>query len=125
MLRHDGQAVVAILEIIREAEVRPHIGLAQAQSVDDLPVETGFEALVHRAVERVERRGRNARRRIDGERQQLVVDLGAIERDIPDEAADPAPRADLRRNRVLFLQRLETARRRRKRRRNSAARPSA
>ena len=57
----------------------------------------------------VERGGGNARLGLTRKFSSSLLDLGAIERDIPDKVVGAAARADLGRPRVLLLQRLEAA----------------
>ena len=80
--RNQRQVVVAVDHVAFEEEVRQGVGLTQAPAGGKTPVQPRLNALMHGLVS-VEGRCRNAQCRIDHIVQQLVLQLGAIDRDVP------------------------------------------
>src|SRR5690606_38583779 len=100
LVRRDaGHAVAAEARVPVEVKVAVGVGGVEPEAVarvDDRSQErhanTGFEALVHRAVRIHDRAGTPGCGR---EALQLVAQLRTVERNVPGEVATPAARADL------------------------------
>ena len=104
VLGHDRQAVVAVLDVVLEAEVRIGPGLADPPLRCHRPVQRRLDPLVQGLVG-VEGRGRD--RRIDRVLQHLALEFGAVQGDVVGERPAMAARAHLARPGLLRLHRRE------------------
>src|SRR3546814_10902416 len=90
MLRHHGQAVVAVLRVVPEAEVAELVDLSQPQPFGEGQLQPRLDALMPRLAG-VDGRCRNVRP--DRELQQLALQVGAVEAKVPARDADEIGRA--------------------------------